>query len=158
MFSFLCQRFKLLFPCTRFLPCCGHVVAYFRFMSCPCSPPSCVLHACPSTLHVLFKFSRKGFIQASPILFMPIAFYCRGYFCPRHLTRALAGIITPVLAESDFCPGLPTSQRRVWWKHRELTSYSGCCPTGTRSVTVSCASFQQPGSSISALFSDMDFI
>lgn len=67
------------------------------------------------------KFQRNGFIQAPPILLMPVAFDCR-FLSPRHFAK-VAAVIAQVLPEKEFCPGLPASQRWGWWKDRELR----CC-------------------------------
>lgn len=69
------------------------------------------------------KFQRNGFIQAPPILFMPVAFDCR-FFSPRHFAK-VAAVVAQVLAEKEFCLGLPASQRWGWWNDRELTGCAG---------------------------------
>lgn len=78
-------------------------MAHFRLMSCPCSPQAVsFLPALPLCMSSL-KFSRNEFIQASPILFMPIAFYCRAFSSPRHFTK-VAGIITAGLGREGVLP------------------------------------------------------
>lgn len=58
----------------------------------------------PPTLHSLSLSSQRiGSYKHLPSFFMPIAFYCRGYFCPRHWTR-VAGIITPSLGREEILP------------------------------------------------------
>lgn len=77
---------------------------------CPCLASHCMFS---------FKFWRNKFIQASAILFMPIAF-CYIFFSPRHFTE-VASIIAPCLA---------ASQRWVWWSTENFWVALNAVPQG----------------------------
>lgn len=96
-------------------------------------------------------------MQASPILFMPIAFYCR-IFSPRHFTK-VAGIIAPGLGRERV---LPRAAHKAEVRLMEVQRICGLCwmlsHRGSCSVTLSSASFRQSGSYMTGHFSDIDFV
>ena len=77
--------------------------------------PALPLCMCP------LKFWRNGFIQVSPILFMPFAFHC-GFFSLRHFTE-VASIIAPVLGRRI----LPRAARKPDGRLMEVQRTSGLC-------------------------------
>lgn len=155
LFIFLLQCFKLAFHAPDSPnKCATWWLIYTQILSwslelCPFCLPSHL--SCP------LLSSRGTGSYKCLVLFMSIVFYCR-FFSSRHLTKVV-GIRTPHLGRER---ALPRAAHKAEVRLMELQRTSGLCwmlsHRDSCSVTLSSASFQEPGSYVTVQFSDINFI